>query len=366
MIPFLDLKKINLLHQNEIEQKLLETYRSGHYLLGNEVNTFESNLANYIQSKNAIGVANGLDALRLIFKAYIHLAIFKENDEIIVPAHTYIATILSITDSNLTPVFVEPTTENFNIDISKIEAAITTKTKAILLVHLYGQVSFSTAITNLAEKYNLKIIEDNAQSIGAEWNTIKSGNLGDAAAFSFYPGKNLGAIGDAGAVTTNDAALAKTIRAIANYGSNKKYYNTFKGINSRLDEMQASVLNIKLKYLDQENDVRKNIALRYCTEIKNPKIELPIAPENSRGHVWHLFVIKTNNRDDLQNYLEQNGIQTLIHYPIPPHKQVCYPEYNGFSFPITENLHKHVLSIPLNQILTEQEVTFIINKLNHY
>ena len=366
MIPFLDLKKINLLHQNEIEQKLLETYRSGHYLLGNEVNTFESNLANYIQSKNAIGVANGLDALRLIFKAYIHLAIFKENDEIIVPAHTYIATILSITDSNLTPVFVEPTTENFNIDISKIEAAITTKTKAILLVHLYGQVSFSTAITNLAEKYKLKIIEDNAQSIGAEWNTIKSGNLGDAAAFSFYPGKNLGAIGDAGAVTTNDAALAKTIRAIANYGSNKKYYNTFKGINSRLDEMQASVLNIKLKYLDQENDVRKNIALRYCTEIKNPKIELPIAPENSRGHVWHLFVIKTNNRDDLQNYLEQNGIQTLIHYPIPPHKQVCYPEYNGFSFPITEKLHKHVLSIPLNQILTEQEVTFIINKLNHY
>lgn len=366
MIPFLDLKKINLLHQNEIEQKLLETYRSGHYLLGNEVHTFESNLANYIQSKNAIGVANGLDALRLIFKAYIHLAIFKENDEIIVPAHTYIATILSITDSNLTPVFVEPTTENFNIDISKIEAAITTKTKAILLVHLYGQVSFSTAITNLAEKYKLKIIEDNAQSIGAEWNTIKSGNLGDAAAFSFYPGKNLGAIGDAGAVTTNDAALAKTIRAIANYGSNKKYYNTFKGINSRLDEMQASVLNIKLKYLDQENDVRKNIALRYCTEIKNPKIELPIAPENSRGHVWHLFVIKTNNRDDLQNYLEQNGIQTLIHYPIPPHKQVCYPEYNGFSFPITEKLHKHVLSIPLNQILTEQEVTFIINKLNHY
>lgn len=366
MIPFLDLKKINLLHQNEIEQKLLETYRSGWYVHGNEVKIFENNLSNYLKTKNTIGVANGLDALRLIFKAFLQLGVFHKKDEIIVPAHTYIATILSITDSNLVPIFVEPSLENFNIDSAKIEEKITSKTKAILLVHLYGQVSYSTEIINLAKKYNLKIIEDNAQSIGAECNTIKTGNLGDAAAFSFYPGKNLGAIGDAGAVTTNDDALAKTIRNIANYGSDKKYHNSYKGMNSRLDEIQASVLTVKLKYLDEENEIRQKIAFRYCNEIKNPKIELPIFPKNNRSHVWHLFVIKTKNRNDLQNYLEKNGIQTLIHYPIPPHKQVCYPEFNSLSLPITEKLHQQVLSIPISQILTNEEVIFIINKLNQY
>ncbi len=366
MIPFLDLQKINLLHQAQIEQKLLETFRSGWYVLGNEVKLFETNLSNYIKSKNAIGVANGLDALTLIFKAYIQLGVFQPNDEIIVPAHTYIATILSITDSNLKPIFVEPTLENYNIDISKIEEKITTKTKAILLVHLYGQASFSEHILALAKKYNLKIIEDNAQSIGAMYRNLKTGNLGDAAAFSFYPGKNLGALGDAGAVTTNDDVLAKTIRTLANYGSNKKYHNSYKGINSRLDEMQACVLNIKLKYLDTENETRQKIAMRYCREIKNVKIELPSYPQDSRAHVWHLFVIKTKNRDDLQNYLEKNRIQTLIHYPIAPHKQICYPEFNNFLLPITEQLQQQVLSIPLSQILTDTEVSHIINKLNHY
>ena len=366
MIPFLNLQKINLLHQDEIEQKLLETFRSGWYVLGNELKLFENNLCNYIKTKNAIGVANGLDALRLIFKSYIQLGVINEFDEIIVPAHTYIASILSITDCNLKPIFIEPNLENFNIDVSKIEDEITSKTKAILVVHLYGQVAFSDELVVLAKKYNLKIIEDNAQSIGAEWNGIKSGNLGDAAAFSFYPGKNLGAIGDAGAVTTNDDALAKTIRSIANYGSDKKYYNTFKGINSRLDEIQAAVLNIKLKYLDDENIMRQKIAYRYCTEIKNSKIELPIYPKNSENHVWHLFVIKTKNRIDLQNYLDKKGIQTLIHYPIPPHKQACYPEYHNLSLPITEKLHQQVLSIPISQILTNEEVTYIITTLNDY
>ena len=366
MLPFLNLQKINLLHQDEIEQKLLETFRSGWYVLGNEVKLFENNLCDYVKTKNTIGVANGLDALRLIFKAYIQLGVFTEFDEIIVPAHTYIASILSITDCNLKPIFVEPNLDNFNIDISKIEEKITPKTKAILIVHLYGQISFAKNIIALAKKYNLKIIEDNAQSIGAEWNGIKSGNLGDAAAFSFYPGKNLGAIGDAGAVTTNDDALAKTIRSIANYGSDKKYYNTFKGINSRLDEMQATVLNVKLKYLDEENVMRQKIAFRYCTEIKNSKIELPVYPKNSENHVWHLFVIKTKNRIDLQNYLDKKGIQTLIHYPIPPHKQTCYPEYHNLSLPITEKLHEQVLSIPISQILTNEEVNYIITTLNDY
>ena len=366
LIPFLNLQKINLLHQHEIEQKLLETFRSGSYVLGNEVKLFEENLAKYIKCNNAIGVANGLDALRLIFKAYLQLGVFNENDEIIVPAHTYIATILSITDSRLTPVFVEPNSTNFNIDISKIAEKITPKTKAILLVHLYGQACFSEKIIELAKKYNLKIIEDNAQSIGAEYKGIKTGNLCNAAAFSFYPGKNLGAIGDGGAVTTNNDELAATIKTLANYGSQEKYVNKVQGLNSRLDEIQAAVLNVKLKYLDNKNDVRRKIAFRYCTEIKNLKIQLPLFPDIEKTHVWHLFVIRTNNRTDLQNYLTKNKIQTLIHYPIPPHKQNCYPKYNTLLLPLTEQLSNQVLSIPISQILTDEEVTYIINQLNNY
>ena len=354
------------MHHAEIEQKLLETFRSGWYLLGNEVKLFENNLSQYIKSQNTIGVANGLDALRLIFKAYIQLGVFQPNDEIIVPAHTYIATILSITDSNLKPVFVEPTLENYNIDSSKIEEKITSKTKAIVVVHLYGQVSYNEQIINLAKKYNLKIIEDNAQAIGATYNGIKTGNLGDAAAFSFYPGKNLGAIGDGGAVTTNNDELAAIIKILANYGSQEKYINLLQGLNSRLDEIQAAVLNIKLKYLDHENEIRRKIAFRYCTEIKNPKIILPLFPDTEKAHVWHLFVIRTNNRADLQNYLTKNKIQTLIHYPIAPHKQACYTQFHALSLPITEQLHQQVLSIPISQVHTDFEVTYIINQLNNY
>jgi dTDP-4-amino-4,6-dideoxygalactose transaminase len=366
MIYFLDLKKINLKHQLEIEEKILQTFRSGWYLLGNEVLEFEKNLAEYIGTKNAIGVANGLDALRLILRAYIELGFFEKNDEIIVPSNTYIASVLAITDNNLKPVFVEPNFDNFNIDISKIEESITSKTRAIMVVHLYGQAVFSDELVALSKKYNLKIIEDNAQAIGANFNNIKTGNLGDAAAFSFYPTKNLGALGDAGAVTTNDDLLAKTIRTLANYGSNKKYINVLQGLNSRLDEMQASVLNIKLKYLDTDNIRRREIAKMYCLGIKNSKIILPIYPENELEHVWHLFVVRTKNRVDLLEYLSKNNIQTLIHYPIPPHKQDCYQNLNHLSLPISEQIHKEVLSLPMSQVLTDMEVNEIIKILNKY
>lgn len=366
MIKFLDLQKINLQYQEEIETRLLETFRSGWYLLGDQVKSFEQNLAQYIGSPNAVGVANGLDALRLIFKAYLELGQLKVSDEVIVPANTYIASILAITDNRLKPVFAEPCIENYNLDLAKIEALITPKTKAIMVVHLYGQVCWSEELETLARKYNLKIIEDNAQAIGAEWNGIKTGNLGDAAGFSFYPGKNLGALGDAGAVTCKDALLAKTIRTLANYGSEEKYINKYQGLNSRLDEIQAGVLEIKLKYIDRDNDKRRKIAERYCTEITNQKITLPQLLQNSNEHVWHLFVIRTPKRDQLQKYLLENGIQTLIHYPIPPHKQKAYSYYNHLSFPITEKIHEEVLSLPISPVMEEEELAKIIQVINQF
>lgn len=366
MIKFLDLKKINLSHQIEIEERLLNTFRSGWYLLGSEVKTFEENLACYIGTTYAIGVANGLDALRLILKAYIELGIMQKGDEIVVPANTYIASILAISDNGLIPVLVEPSLDNYNIDIDKIEEKITLKTKGILIVHLYGRVIFSDKLKDIAEKYQLKIIEDNAQAIGSEWNGIKCGNLGDAAGFSFYPGKNLGALGDAGGITTNDEILAKTIRALANYGSNIKYVNTYQGLNSRLDEIQAAVLDVKLKYIDAENNRRKEIAARYIAEIKNPNILLPENPSDTAEHVWHVFIIRSKNRDNLQSYLTENGIQTLIHYPIPPHKQEAYKDWNEFSFPITEKIHNEVLSLPISPVINDEEVSSIIQIINGY
>ena len=366
MIKFLDLQKINLQYQEEIEDKLLETFRSGWYLLGNEVKNFEANLATYIGSPNAIGVANGLDALRLIFKAYLELGQLKFGDEVIVPANTYIASLLAITDNRLKPVFAEPNIENFNLDISKIEALITPKTKAIMVVHLYGQICWSKELEALAKKYNLKIIEDNAQAIGAEWKGIKSGNLGDAAGFSFYPGKNLGALGDAGAVTCKDDLFAKTIRALANYGSEEKYVNKYQGLNSRLDEIQASVLDVKLKYIDADNDKRRKMAEKYVAGIKNDKIILPILPSQPKEHVYHLFVIRTSKRDKLQKYLTENEIQTLIHYPTPPHKQKAYKYYNHLSFPITEKIHDEVLSLPISPVMEEGEVKKVIEILNSF
>jgi len=366
MIKFLDIQKINLQYQSEIESKLLETFRSGWYLQGNEVKNFESNLASYIGTPNAIGVANGLDALRLIFKAYLELGQLKFGDEVIVPANTYIASVLAITDNRLKPVFAEPNIENYNLDISKIEALITPKTKAIMVVHLYGQILWSEELETLAEKHNLKIIEDNAQAIGAEWQGIKSGNLGDAAGFSFYPGKNLGALGDAGAVTCKDPLLAKTIRALANYGSAEKYVNKYQGLNSRLDEIQASVLDVKLKYIDVDNEKRREFAEAYTAGIKNNKIILPALPTEPKQHVYHLYVIRTSKREQLQKYLTENGIQTLIHYPIPPHKQRAYKYYNNLSFPITEKIHQEVLSLPISPVLLSEEVERIIEILNAY
>ena len=366
MIKFLDLQKINLLHGQEIEDRLIKTFRSGWYLLGDEVKGFEKNLSAYIGCRHAIGVANGLDALRLIFKAYIELGIMQPGDEVIVPANTYIASALAITDNHLVPVLVEPTIETYNIDIAKIEEKITPKTKAIMIVHLYGQVVFSEELKELADKHNLKIIEDNAQAIGAQCNGIKTGNLGDAAGFSFYPGKNLGALGDAGAVTTNNDALAKTIRALANYGSDTKYVNKYQGLNSRLDEIQAAVLDVKLRYLDTENLRRKQIADYYLTNITNPKIKLPQRPVDDLAHVWHVFVVRTKERDRLQRFLAAADIQTLIHYPIPIHKQEAYINLSALSLPITEQIHREVLSLPISPVLTDMEVKKVVDVLNTY
>lgn len=384
MIKFLDLQKINLAYQQEIEERLLNTFRSGWYLLGNEVNQFEENLKTYVGTNHAIGVANGLDALRLILRAYMEMGVMQKGDEIIVPANTYIASILAISDNGLVPVLVEPDINTYNIDISKIEEIITHRTKGIMIVHLYGRVVFSEELKHIAQKHNLKIVEDNAQAIGAEWNGIKTGNLGDAAGFSFYPGKNLGALGDGGAVTCKDKELANTVRALANYGSNRKYVNIYQGLNSRLDEIQAAVLDVKLKYIDADNTRRRKIAEYYCDNIKNSSIILPTQnppqwtaselkvyhsgqTQNSElENVWHLFVIRTGNREKLQNYLAENGIQTLIHYPIPPHKQEAYKEWNNQSYPITEKIHNEVLSLPISPVMGDDEVNRVVEILNRY
>jgi len=330
------------------------------------LNSFEKNLSEYLGLKHTIGVANGLDALRLIIRAYLELGIFYEGDEIIVPANTYIASILAITDNKLKPVLVEPDISTFNIDLGLIEGQITPRTKAIMLVHLYGRSVFSEEVKRLAEKYNLKIIEDNAQAIGAEWNGIKTGCLGDASGFSFYPGKNLGAMGDAGAVATNNDELAACVRALANYGSEKKYINIFQGFNSRLDEIQAAILSIKLKHIDQCNERRMEIAMAYNSGIKNDKIILPSHPHIKKDHVWHLYVIRSKQRDLLQQYLLNNNVQTLIHYPIPPHKQSAYKKWNYLSFPITEQIHEEVLSLPMSNVMTEEEVGAVISVLNKW
>lgn len=366
MIKFLDIGGVNAQYELELKDAANRVISSGWYILGNEVKNFEANLCSYIQASNSIGVANGLDALRLILKSYIELGIMSEGDEIIVPANTFIASILAITDNGLKPIFVEPDIDTYNIDFDKIEEKVTSRTKAIMIVHLYGKVCWSKKIKEISKRYNLKIIEDNAQAIGASFNGIKTGNLGDVAAFSFYPGKNLGALGDAGAVTTNDDELAKVIRTIANYGSDKKYEYKFKGLNSRMDEMQAAFLSVKIKYLDKENTFRKSIAQTYIKNINNSNLILPKLSEDENNQVWHLFVIRTKHRERLQKYLNDNGIQTLIHYPIPPHKQLAYKEFNNLSYSITEKIHQEVLSLPISPILKVEELNKIITKINDF
>jgi len=363
MIKFLDLKKITDSFQPELDEAVLRAVHSGWYLIGEELKNFEREYAAYTGSPHMIGVANGLDALRLIFKAYIELGRMQEGDEIIVPANTYIASMLAITDNHLKAVLVEPDINTYNLDPYKIEANITTKTKGILLVHLYGQNAMHPEIKRIVDRYNLFLIEDNAQAIGCRAGKMRTGALGHAAGHSFYPGKNLGALGDAGAVTTSDKVLADTVAALGNYGSRQKYIHEMQGLNSRLDEIQAAVLRVKLKYLDRDNTRRQAIANRYLKEIKNSKI---ILPHVVNEHVWHLFVVRCNQRDALQQHLTNKGIQTIIHYPIPPHKQGAYIEWNQTSFPITEQIHNEVLSLPISPVIENIEVDAVISAINEF
>jgi dTDP-4-amino-4,6-dideoxygalactose transaminase len=368
MIKFLDLKKINAPYETVFQEKLKLVLADGWYILGNEVATFESNFANYCGTKYCIGVGNGFDALVLIFKGYIQMGKLQKGDEVIVPANTYIASILAILEADLVPVLVEPKLETYNLNPDLILENITSKTKAILTVHLYGQLAEMQKISEIAIQNNLLVIEDAAQAHGAISDIGKSGNVSNAAAFSFYPGKNLGALGDGGAVVTNDSELAKVIQSLRNYGSEAKYQNEFIGVNSRLDEIQAAFLNVKLPHLDAENSIRKAIAKRYLSEIKNDKITLPTLSlrGTKQSHVFHLFVIRTENREELQQYLLENGIQTMIHYPIPPHQQKAFKEWNQLSFPITEKIHNEVLSLPISPVLTMEEVDYIVSILNQY
>lgn len=365
MVKLLDLQSITMLHVDEYKAAVNRVIESGWFLQGNEIQRFESDYANYIGTNECIAVANGLDALYLLMRGYKELGIMKDGDEIIVPANTYIATIIAITRNNLIPVLVEPTWENLEIDVDKIEAAITPKTKGVMIVHLYGRVAYNEKLGEICRMHNLKLMEDCAQSQGCAWKGKKTGSLGNAAAHSFYPGKNLGAFGDAGAVTTSDTELAQVIRAVANYGSQKKYVFKYVGMNSRMSELDAAVLDVKLKYLDEDNANRQNLASYYYENIKNPLIELPSRIPNE-NNVYHQFPVFCECRDRLQKYLTDKGIGTLIHYPIPPHKQECYCEWNNRSYPITEKIHAQELSIPMNQVVTLEQAKEIVDALNSF
>lgn len=361
MIKFLDLKKINNRYREEIDSRIKDILDKGWYLQGEENENFTKNFANFCGTKFALGVANGLDALNLIIKAYG----FGNGDEIIVPANTYIATILAISENGCIPILVEPDIKTYNINPDSIEEKITSKTKAIMVVHLYGQAVQMEKIWKIAKKYNLKIIEDSAQAHGAIYQENRTGNLGDASGFSFYPGKNLGCMGDGGAVTTNDEELFNKIKAIANYGSDRKYHHIYKGVNSRLDEIQAAVLDIKLKHLDSDNNKRREISKYYRENIKNSKIILPDTYDE-KSHVWHIFAVRTQNRDEFQKHLTEKGIQTIIHYPTPPHKQGAYKEWNNLSFPITEEIHNTILSLPISPVMTDSEIEKVVEVVNEF
>lgn len=363
MIKFLDLQKITAKYLQEINDAVNRVVDSGWYLQGKENETFESDYGKYIGSKHTIGVANGLDALIWIFRAYIELGYMKPGDEVIIPANTYIASILAITENGLKPVLVEPKLSTYQLDDSLIESAITDRTKAILVVHLYGQCAYTKKIGDVCKKYNLKLVEDNAQAHGCKFNGIMTGSIGDAAGHSFYPGKNLGAFGDAGAVTTNDDELANCIRVLANYGSSQKYAFKYTGRNSRLDEIQAAVLGVKLRHLDEDIILRRQVAKYYIDNIKHSNIILPDI-KDWNAHVFHIFPIRCKERNELQQHLTENGIQTIIHYPIPPHQQVCYKEMNNLSLPITEQIHQEELSLPISPVMTENEMRFVVDMIN--
>ena len=365
MVKLLDLQKITAQHREEYDAAINRVMDAGWFLQGKENQQFEQDYAKYTGTSECVAVANGLDALKLIIRGYKELGIFHDGDEIIVPANTYIATILAITDNHLVPVLVEPTWEHLEIDIDRIEEAITAKTRGIMIVHLYGRIAYNDLLGEICQKHGLKLMEDCAQSHGCQWKGRKTGALGDAAAHSFYPGKNLGALGDAGAVTTDNKELAAVIRALANYGSQKKYVFRYVGMNSRMSEIDAAVLDVKLKYLDEDNRRRQQLAACYYKEIDNPLIALPwqLKDENN---VYHQFPIFCERRDELQAFLTEHGIQTLIHYPIPPHKQECYLDWNNRSYPITEKIHQQELSIPMNQVITEEEAQEVVDCINSF
>ena len=366
MIKFLDLQKVTQLHATEISEAVQRVVNSGWYLQGAEVKRFEEDYARYIGAPHCVGVANGLDALIWIYRAYIELGVMQPGDEVIVPANTYIASILALTENGLVPVLVEPRLDTFELDDCLIESRITSRTRSILLVHLYGRCAYTDEIGRLCKKYNLKLVEDNAQAHGCCFaDGRRTGSLGDAAGHSFYPGKNLGALGDGGAVTCNDKVVADTIRALANYGSQRKYVFKYTGRNSRLDEIHAAVLDVKLKYLDEDNEHRKTIAKIYNEGITNPRIILPTHLDDKQN-VYHVYPVLCEQRDDLQTYLEQYGVQTIIHYPIPPHKQACYKQWNLLSLPITEQIHQQELSLPMSQAMTQEEAQEVVRIINAY
>ena len=361
MIKYLDLKRINDCHDMELRQAIDEVLQSGWYLKGEATHRFEQHYADFIGTKFCIGCANGLDALTLIFRAYKEMGIMKDGDEVIVPANTFIASILAITDNNLVPVMVEPDIKTLEIDDRLIEQAITTRTRAIMIVHLYGRCAYTDKIGELCKRYNLRLIEDNAQAHGCTFGNRKTGSLGEAAGHSFYPGKNLGALGDAGAVTTNVEELARVIAALGNYGSHQKYVHDYAGRNSRIDELQTAMLDVKLKYLDTENQRRKQIASIYINKVKNPSIYIP---QSERDCVWQIFPVFCERRDELKQYLGSHGVETQIHYPIPPHMQHCYSRWNSISLPVTERLSRKELSLPCHQMMTDKDAEMIAEIIN--
>lgn len=365
MVKFLDLQKITAKYADEIHDAATRVIDSGWYLQGKENENFEKNYAEYTGSKYCIGCGNGLDALIWIFRAYIEMGVMKPGDEVLVPANTYIASILAITENGLVPVLVEPDINTLQIDGNLIESHITEKTKGILIVHLYGQCAYTDTIAEIAEKHSLKLIEDNAQAHGCLFKGRKTGSLGDAAGHSFYPGKNLGAFGDGGAVTTDDTELAEVVRALANYGSTKKYVFKYTGRNSRLDEIQAAILDVKLRHLDEDIEARKKVAEYYISHIDNPLVKLPAYPDRD-AHVFHLFPVLCEHRDQLQKHLADNGIQTIIHYPIPPHKQECYKEWNNMSLPVTEYIHDCELSLPMSPVMSEEDMKAVADTVNSF
>ena len=365
VIPFLSLKDITSLYGNEIHEAVNRVIDSGWYLQGEETSCFETEYARYIGTQHCVSVANGLDALTLMLRAYKEKGALKDGDEVIVPANTYIATILAITENNLKPILIEPSWDTLQINPSLIESKITPRTRAVMTVHLYGRLAYTEQIDEICKKYELLLLEDNAQAQGCTYKDTRTGALGDAAAHSFYPGKNLGALGDAGAVTTNDSELANIIRALGNYGSSHKYVFPYQGRNSRIDEIQAAALRVKLKHLDKDNAHRKQIANHYYNGIRNPLITLPRRAKDAEN-IYHQFPILCSKRDSLQEHLNEHGIQTVIHYPIPPHKQQCYKEWNTISLPITEQIAQEELSLPISPTLTKEQINYIIRYVNSF